>query len=160
MSSALASFPWSSRLKKTSGILSLLGDVVFEKLFKFFITLLYIQTTFTSDNTSGFVLNMTPILALQSTVNTLVANRLDVCSDVVYDLGKCKRSNVSHVCAGRLRIMLVARLGNVKKGDIGTHTHTHSPHSLSAPSPSTHQSVSQPPVTGGFVLLTQGAPDY
>ncbi len=36
MSSALASFTWSSRLKKTSGILSLLGDVVFEELFKFF----------------------------------------------------------------------------------------------------------------------------
>ncbi len=103
----------------------------------FFLTLLYIQT---SDNTSSFVLNMKPILTLQSTVNTLVANRLDVCSDVVYDWGKCKRSNVSHVCAGRLRVMLVARLGNVKKGDIGTHTHRHSPHSLSPPQ-ALHSSV-------------------
>lgn len=102
----------------------------------FFLTLLYIQTTFTSDNTSSFVLNMKPILTLQSTVNTLVANRLDVCSDVVYDWGKCKRSNVSHVCAGRLRVMLVARLGNVKKGDIGTHTHIHTaPFPVTPPAP-------------------------
>lgn len=39
--------------------------------------------------------------------------------------GKRILSNMSHVCAGHIRVMLVACLGKVKKGDIGTHTHIH-----------------------------------